>query len=1032
MHADSIPYDQKTAQKLLEPYEICYTELQPKSYGIKEQYRVFMSESSKHTPGRRKSRIGRKSKNTFVTKSGQTIKVNRSLTDKIRARKDARAQTRAKRLAGMPKSRIKRFFYRLHPKRLYKYWFSREGGIMALKITGIGIITGFLFLVGLFAYFRKDLPDLKDISGNNLGGSIRYYDRTGKTLLWEDFDAVKRVPVEDKDISEHIKNATVAIEDKDFFKHGGFDVRGITRAAVSNVTGSSSVRQGGSTITQQLVRLTQKGVGQEQTYTRKIKEIVLSVELERSYSKQEILTGYLNTAPYGNVQYGVESATRDYFQKSAKDLTLDESAFLAAIPQSPSYYSPYGASYNPEAIIGRQHYVLDEMERQGMITAEERDAAKQVKTLAKVKQPKAKFTGITAPWFVLTAKEALEDLYTAGTAERGGWSVITTLDLDLQRKAEKQVNDGMRQIRAQGGDVAAFVAEDVESGEIVALVGGSDFNNKEYGQNNYARYRLPPGSGIKPHVYAAMIENSENVGAGSVFYDTQGTLPGYPCTNKSSPKNGGNCLWNYDFRYPGPITLRYALGGSRNIPAVKAMLTTGINETIEMTEKMGLKSSYKCYEDDGLTKEAQCYGASAIGDGAYLKMDEHVHTYGTFARNGKYIPQKYILEIKDASGKSTPVAYKDKETQAIRPDTAYIISDILSDPRASYISRKLHRFNGGDGEWKFAMKTGTTNDSKDGWMMGYSSKYAAGVWVGYHNRRIAMSGFMENMTQPIWQGWMQDAHRGKKAKDWEKPSGVQSLPAFVVRNHVGVASIEPSPTNDLFPSWFKKAVASNKKHTIDIISNKLATDCTPPRAKKSTTGGDANSFSVDKFVGTGAANTQAKDDIHKCDDLKPRARFASTTDNGGGNYTIYIDVTQGSHPLSSDAHPGSLTVTIDGKQVHSSKVTKSGMVSFNYKATSNGSKKVSATIVDSVLYENSDSGTFTATGAGPSLTITSASGGLISWTGGSGTVTIYDDEDDEVCAGPAANSGCSGSWGGSSYIYAKDSNGATSPQYTNL
>lgn len=988
-----------------------------------------MSESSRKLPGRKKSSTGRRSKNTFVTKSGQSIKVNRSLTDKIRARRDARAQARAKRLAGMPKSRIKRFFFRLHPKRLYKYWFSREGGIMALKLTGIGIVAGFLFLVGLFAYFRKDLPDLKDISGDNLGGSIRYYDRTGDTLLWEDFDAVKRVPVEDKEISEHIKKATIAIEDKDFFKHGGFDVRGITRAAISNVTGGGTVRQGGSTITQQLVRLTQDGVGREQTYTRKVKEIVLSVELERSYSKQEILTGYLNTAPYGNVQYGVESATRDYFQKPAKDLTLDEAAFLAAIPQSPSYYSPYGASYNPEAMVGRQHYILDEMERQGMISPEDRDKAKKVKTISKVKQPKAKYTGITAPWFVLAAKESLENTYTASTFKRGGWRVKTTLDLDLQRKAEKQVNEGLARVRSQGGDVAAFVAEDVETGEVVALVGGSDFTNAEYGQNNYARYRLPPGSSFKPYDYAALIEKSENVGAGSVLYDIQGAVPGYPCTNKSRPQNGGNCLQNYDFRYPGPLTLRYALGGSRNVPAIKAMLIAGIPETIGVADSLGLKSGYKCYSDEAFTNESECYASSAIGDGAYLKLDEHVHAYSSLSRGGKVIDQKYFLEIKDSSGKAIPVKTKEPK-QAVRPDTAYIISDMLSDPRASYMSRKPHRFNGGQGEWKFAVKTGTTNDSKDGWMMGYSSKYAAGVWVGYHNRRVEMSGFMENMTQPIWQGWMQDAHTNKKPKDWAKPAGMQTLPAFVVRSHVGVGSIEPSPSADLFPSWFKKKAASNKKQTIDIISNKLATDCTPDRARKDTTGGDANTHSVDKFVGGGvSANTQDKDDVHKCEDVKPRARFAGADDQGGGKYTISIDVTQGTHPLSSSEHPGTLSVSIDGKEVHSTKVSKSGMVTFSYTATSNGTKKVTATVVDSVLYDNSDTGTFTASGAGgASLTITSVSGGTVSWTGGTGTVTIYDDNHDPICSGAAGS--CIGSVPGSGYIYAKDEDDNVSPNWT--
>lgn len=911
---------------------------------------------------------------------------------------------------------------------------------MALKVAGIGIVAGFLLLVGLFAYFRKDLPNLRDISGQNIGGSIRYYDRTGETLLFEDFDAVKRVPMPDEDISEYVKQATIAIEDKDFFKHGGFDTRGIMRAAVSNMTGGSTT-QGGSTITQQLVRLTHTNVGKEQTYTRKIKELILAVELERSYSKQEILTGYLNTAPYGNVQYGVESATRDYFQKPAKELTLDEAAFLAAIPQSPSYYSPYGPSYNPEALVGRQHYILDLMEQQGMISGDERDAAKQVKTLSKVKQPKQKFSGITAPWFVLTAKETLEERFGGETVQRGGWKVTTTLDLDLQRIAEEKVNEGMSRVRAQGGNVAAFVAEDVETGQIVSLVGGSDFNNEEYGQNNYARYRIPPGSGFKPYGVAAFIESSDNVGAGSVIYDVQGPLPGYPCTNKQRPSrtgsNGANCLWNYDFRYPGPITLRYALGGSRNIPSVKAMATVGVNETIAVADRLGLKSGYRCYLDDALTNETECNTASAIGDGAYLKMDEHVHAYGSLSRNGKNIPQTYILKIEDASGKAVDEWEKKDGEQAIREDTAYIITDILADPRASYLSRKPHRFNGGDGEWKFAVKTGTTNDSKDGWMMGYSSKYAAGVWVGYHNRRVEMSGFMENMTQPIWQGWMQEAHRGKKAQDWQKPAGVQTLPAFVVRNHVGVASVEPSSATDLFPSWYQKSRISNEKQTIDIVSNKLATDCTPSRARKDVTGGSANSFSVDQFVGGGAAgaNTQEKDDVHKCEDRKPTARFANATPLGNGRYRVTIDITQGTHPLSSDRFPGTLTVRIDGKDVHTSRVNSSGQVSFTYTATSNGTKQVRAVIVDSVLYDNTDNGTFQASGVSGSLTITSVGGGsgtrMFMWTGGVGAVTIYNDNDNPISGGctDVAGTSCSGNPGGSNYVYAKDEEGNVSPNW---
>jgi membrane peptidoglycan carboxypeptidase len=995
-----------------------------------------MSDKNK-VPGRRASGRSRKSKNTFTTRSGQTIKLNRSLTDKIRAKRDAYARARAQRLAGMPKSRVKRFFYRLHPKRMYKYWFSREGGIMALKLTGIGLIAGFLLLVGLFAYFRKDLPNLRDISGQNRGGSILYYDRTGKTLLWEDFEAVKRIPVEDKSISDYIKKATIAVEDKDFFHHGGFDTRGIMRAAVNNFTGGTT--QGASTITQQLVRLTQKEVGNEQTYKRKVKELILSVELERSYSKQEILTGYLNTAPYGTVQYGVESATRDYFQKSAKDLTLDEAAFLAAIPQSPSYYSPYGPAYDPAALVGRQHYVLDLMEQQGMISGKDRDAAKKVNTLSKVKKPKAKYSGIKAPWFVLTAKEYLEKEFSASTVQRGGWKVTTTVDLKLQEMAERNVKDGMAQVRLQGGDTAAFVAEDVKTGQVVALVGGPDFGNQNlsYAYVNYAREKLPPGSSFKPYDYLALIEKNDNFGAGSVLYDSYGPIPGhYPCT--TGPREGGNCLLDYDWKSrtpPGPMTLRYALGGSRNIPAVKAMLTVGVDETIKVANSLGLDSRYRCFQDEKLTKEGPCYASSAIGDGAYLKIDEHVHAYSTISRNGNKIPHTYFLKIEDATGKTINEWKPQKGEQVVREDAAYIVQNMMSDPNASYFpfGRKPHRFNGNKGQWKFAMKTGTTNDGKDGWMMGYSTQYAAGVWVGYHNRQVEMSGTMENMTQPIWQGWMQDAHRNLKPEDWKRPAGIQSLPAFIVRTHVGIGSVEPSPAKDLFPSWYKKKTISNKKQTIDIISNKLATDCTPPRARKDIFGGDASSFSGDRFVtGTsGAINTSLKDDIHKCSDQKPTVRI-EINPAGDNRYQLVADVTKGTHPMSSAAHPGAISFSVDGKQVFSKQIGGSGTVSYVYTATSGGSHTAKATVVDSVLYDATDTGTFTSSGGGSgSLSIASGNtSGLFTWSGGVGTVTIrrqgsgsevcHDDDGD--CNGAAVASGTT--------VYAEDEEGTQSDFFT--
>lgn len=918
---------------------------------------------NKRGAGGRRRPSNVRNKNTFVTKSGQTIKINRSLTERIQARRDAYAKRRAARLAGLPKSPVKRMIHRMHPKRLYAYWFSREGAIMALKITGIGVIAGFLLLVGVFAYFRKDLPNLKDISGKEIGGSVLYYDRTGQTLLWEDVNGVKRIPVKEDNINQHVKDATIAIEDKDFFKHGGFDVRGIFRAAWNNAFGGGGT-QGGSTLTQQLVKITNDWT-KDRTLKRKVKELILAIELERSYSKKEILTGYLNAAPYGGVEYGVEAASRNYFQKSAKDLTLDEAAMLAAIPKSPTYFSPYSADYfDKEAFEGRQDYILDQMEDQGMITEEQRDEAKKTDTLAKIKPRPARYEGIKAPYFVLLAKQQLERERGDQTVKLGGLKVTTTLDLTAQNTAEEAVNKGMPTVRRNGFDSAAFVAQDVKTGQVVAVVGGSDFTNKDYGQNNYAHWRLPPGSSFKPYDYLALIEHTNDFGAGSVLYDTQGPVGNYTCTNKARPP-AGNCLFDYDFRYPGPLTLRYALGGSRNVPAVKAMLIAGVDKTIETADKLGLTSGYKCYRADvedvneaGKEDEAQCYESSAIGDGAYLYLDEHVNAYATISRNGNKLPQTYLMKVEDTGNRILYEWKASKGEQVVRDESAYIVADMMSDARASYMGRKPHNYKG----HKFSVKTGTTNDSKDGWLMGFSTQYAAGVWVGHHTRRVETRAFMENMTQPIWTDFMNKMHDPLKPEERPRPSGIQSLPAFVVRNHVGVSSVEPSPPNDLFPSWFKKRAATGKK-TIDIVSNKLATDCTPTRAKKELSEADANALSGDRFAQQSGSNTEEKDDIHKCDDLKPSIRLTAT-ETSSGKYKLTADVTAGTHPLNSAQYPGTVNFLIDGQIIRSFTIESSGEVSFDYTTTFTGQKTITAEVIDSVLYDASDSDTITGTGGG--------------------------------------------------------------------
>jgi membrane peptidoglycan carboxypeptidase len=386
----------------------------------------------------------RRNQRTFTTSSGKTLKLNRNFGEKIKASKNERATDKALYLSTLPKNKWKRLAYRMHPKRLAAYWFSREGAIMALKITGIGIVVCFFLTIGVFAYFRKDLPKLKGVAGDKLGGSITYYDSTGKTVLWQDYDAVKRIPVDGDQISPYMKQATIAIEDKDFYKHGAFDVRGIMRAGVNDVTGGGPI-QGGSTITQQLVKLNEQWTD-NRTITRKIKELILAVELEREYSKTDILNGYLNAAPYGGIENGVEVAARDYFNTSAKDLTLAQASMLAGIPKSPSFYSPYSSEkwnsavtgtdgFGQDALIGRQHYILDQMVNQGMITKAQADEAKSVDVLAQVQPLKSKYNGIRAPYFVIAAKHQLEKKYGSQTVQRGGWKVTTSLNLDLQTLA---------------------------------------------------------------------------------------------------------------------------------------------------------------------------------------------------------------------------------------------------------------------------------------------------------------------------------------------------------------------------------------------------------------------------------------------------------------------------------------------------------------------------------------------------------------------------------------------------------------------
>ncbi len=992
----------------------------------------------------------KKSNGKYVTtRSGRTLKVNRNLGEKWTAMKEGKAYRKVMRMEGLPKSRLKRILWRLNPKRLYHYWFSRDGGITALKILGLVILAIFVLTLGVFAYFRKDLPNIKDISGDTLGGSISYYDRTGKILLWQDYNAVKRVPVQNDQISPYIKQATVSVEDRDFYKHRGFDVKGITRAASNDVL-HHGAQQGGSTITQQLVKLTQD-FNQNRSVALKIKELILAVELERTYTKDDILTGYLNAAPYGGVDYGVQSAAADYFHTSAKDLTLPQAAMLAAIPKSPAYYSPYDvATFDKKAFIDRYNYVLDSMVQTHKITAKQAADAKKVDILATVQPQQTKYAGIQAPYFVLAAKNQITTEFAsqsggASSQKVGGWRVITTLDMNLQKKAEDLVQSNIANIKRYGADEEALVLQDVKTGQYQALVGGTDFSNEDHGKINYAQWYISPGSSFKPYDYAALIDKSNNVGAGSVLYDVQQPLPGYPCTNKEKPSfsatsTGGNCLWDYDFKYPGAETLRYALGGSRNVPAVKSMLTVGTDKVIKMADDMmNANDAYKCFNPgvdvNTATKKdrAQCYGASSIGDGSYLQLDQHVNGLASMARLGQTIKPTYIMQIYQGTSKKPSYEWKQpKGTQVIRPESAYIINNMASDPNASYLPAgyyKWHHYNG----WTNAIKTGTTNNGFDGLMMSWNTKYAVGSWVGNHTRNVSLHTSMEYLTTPLTRGMMTYALDNSHATpvSWSEPAGLQHLPGYVIRSHVGIGSVEPSPTTEIFPSWYKAKAVSSQNSTIDKISNKLATQCTPTLAKQTVGGSSApNQYSVDIFYPPGqtannnSANTGASDDVHSCSDSPPKidSFFINGQDVSGGgtascsgSCTITTTVEAGTHPFNDSQYsqyPGTVNLLINGQVAQTAHVSDpSDTKTFTYSGS--GSVSVAIQVIDSVLYDStSASATANFSAQAKALKFESAkqtgATTTVKWKDGSGTVTVTNGGA-PVCTAPASDGTCSGS-----------------------
>ncbi len=876
------------------------------------------------------------------------VKSNRNLRDKLKSNKDAKARRRAEHLAKLPKNPIKRLFYYFNPKHFAEYWFNRDGLFRFIKISAICLVILVIFLAGVFAYFRKDLPrNITDLKTCSHGASTTYYDRTGQTLLWSSSGDVECYPVPQDQISKNLQNAVIAIEDKDFYKHGGFSFAGIARSFINNARGQSL--QGGSTITQQFVK--NSLLTQDRNVVRKLKELILASELERSYTKDEILTAYLNEISFGSRYAGAESTAKGYFNKSAKDLTIDESATLAAMIQAPTFYSPFGE--NTKELIGRRDYILDQMVKQKYITEQQATDAKKTDTLAKVVQTKPdKYANIKAPYFVTEVQKQLEEQYGATNARKAGFRVITTLDLNLQQIAEETVATAVPKLERIGGDNMAAVAEDVDTGQVLAMVGGRGFDYPGFGQVNFATTPRSPGSSFKPYDYSSLMTQKKDWGAGSTLYDVK--------TNFSDASSAPWTPKDYDSQFPGAMSMRKALGGSRNIPAIKAMYMAGIQNTQDLAKKLGLKSGVTgCYtpgkEDCGQIL------STAIGDGGQIKLAEHVNGFSTFARMGKYKPQTYILTIKDSKNKVIG-EYKDEPgEQVLDEQIAYTINDMLSDSKASYFGSSYRLKN-----FRSALKTGTTNNQENGWLMGYTPHLVFGMWSGEHANK-PMSTFTETILGTAWNQFMTKAHADKQKKDWTKPAAMKQA---CINTTTGY-STNSGGVCDIFPSWYNPKYANNNlKATIDSVSGKLATECTPERAKQSVTGGGiASELTTSdplynnwitpvkaRYGQSGGAIPSDKDDIHSCDPSeKPSVSISDPVSNNDGTYTISATITKGKYDLKN------VSFTIDGSTPPGSAfdITNTQTVSFKYTPASSSGSTITADVLDSVLYDASASKSFT-------------------------------------------------------------------------
>lgn len=632
-------------------------------------------------------------------------------------------------------------------RRFWVRFFGVASTLIFFSLIGLIVLTFFAFIV-----FARDLPSPNKLSARDSSLSTKIYDRNGK-LLYDIFGDKNRALVKWDKLPAYVKQATIAIEDKDFYEHSGFSPFGIARS-IFNIFVFRKL-EGGSTISQQVVKNTL--LSSERTLPRKIREFILAIQVERKYSKDEILQIYLNEVPYGGTAWGIEAAAQTYFGKEARDLTLAEAVILAGMPQRPSYYSPYGT--NPKAYIARAQDVARRMREDGYITREQEEKIKN--ELGDVKFS-SNDKGILAPHFVFFVRDYLNERYGEKNVEQGGLKVTTTLDLEIQEKAQEIVAQEIEAVAKLKVGNGAAVVMDPKNGQIMAMVGSKDYFAKDYdGQVNVATSLRQPGSALKPFTYATAFKSGYT--AASLLMDVPTEFPGGAGQPPYKPVN-------YDGKYRGPQQVRFTLGNSLNIPAVKMLALVGVKNMLRTAYDSGLKSLEPT--DENLRR----FGLSVTLGGGEVRLLELTSGFATFASGGVYHDHTAVLKVEDKSGRVLEEVKEVKGREVMGRDVAFLISHILSDNNARsavFGSGSLLNVSGRT----VAVKTGTTDDKRDNWAVGYTPSVVVGVWVGNNDNSPMDAKIASGITgaTPIWNKIMVAVLSGKSAEIFEIPENVHAI-----------------------------------------------------------------------------------------------------------------------------------------------------------------------------------------------------------------------------------------------------------------